>query len=188
MYNASISTRNLRVKRCDASMSALCLCLHHPGLHVRRKHKHKHKHKHKEKKTEKQWQVVSVHSSYSCCYLQYGGSNFLCFYTCLQYVTLSLGLCLCLHRTCKPGFRGCKIIIINGSKILSLVFLSMSPRLPWPCKRKWRLQEWKTHEIWLQYFSSSHIFFLEDLYLVLNATQFNFLFCFACVWQNLFLL
>ena len=37
-YDASISisTRNLRVNRCDASTSALCLCLCRPGLHVRR--------------------------------------------------------------------------------------------------------------------------------------------------------
>ena len=40
MYDASISTRNLRVNRCDTSISALCLrlciCLRRPGLHVRR--------------------------------------------------------------------------------------------------------------------------------------------------------
>ena len=38
--STSISTRNLRVNRCDASISALCLrlclCLRRPGLHVRR--------------------------------------------------------------------------------------------------------------------------------------------------------
>ena len=38
--STSISTGNLRVNRCDASISALCLrlclCLHRPGLHVRR--------------------------------------------------------------------------------------------------------------------------------------------------------
>ena len=37
-----MSTRKLRVNRCDASISALCLrlclCLHRPGLRVRRKH------------------------------------------------------------------------------------------------------------------------------------------------------
>ena len=33
--DASVSTRNLRVNRCDASISALCLCLRRPGLHVR---------------------------------------------------------------------------------------------------------------------------------------------------------
>ena len=37
-YDASISIRNLRVNRCDGSISALCLrlCLRRPGLHVRR--------------------------------------------------------------------------------------------------------------------------------------------------------
>ena len=39
-HETSISTRNLRVNRCDASISAfclhLCLCLRRPGLHVRR--------------------------------------------------------------------------------------------------------------------------------------------------------
>ena len=39
-YDASISIRNLRVNRCDANISALCLrlclCLRRPGLHVRR--------------------------------------------------------------------------------------------------------------------------------------------------------
>ena len=34
--STSISTRNLRVNRCDARISALCLCLRRPGLHVRR--------------------------------------------------------------------------------------------------------------------------------------------------------
>ena len=38
-YDASISTRNLRGNRCDASISALCLrmclSLRRPGLHVR---------------------------------------------------------------------------------------------------------------------------------------------------------
>ena len=33
--NISISTRNLRVNQCDASISALCLRLHCSGLHVR---------------------------------------------------------------------------------------------------------------------------------------------------------
>ena len=36
--STSINTRNIRVNRCDASISALCfyLCLRRPGLHVRR--------------------------------------------------------------------------------------------------------------------------------------------------------
>ena len=41
--NTSVSTRNLRVNRCDASISALCfrlcLCFRRPSLHVRHKHK-----------------------------------------------------------------------------------------------------------------------------------------------------
>ena len=72
--STSISTRNLRVNRCQASISALCLrlcsCLRRPGLHVRRNDFHslvlvlmlaslrrtckpgrrKHKHKRKERK------------------------------------------------------------------------------------------------------------------------------------------
>ena len=69
-YDASISisTRNLRVNRCDASISALCLrlclCLHRCVVRVNRYDASISTKQGKE--TEKQWQVVSVYSSYSC--------------------------------------------------------------------------------------------------------------------------